>query len=227
MCGNFGRETWRKPWKLRSTGVAVIKTSRRKSTELRLTVIARFAVMFYLRSKPVCLINRRDDRPSNLHRVAWKFDEFQSEFKDVKRTYVEACSHVFDVRFDLSILSSVNLRSGEEQTHVGRVMGDGACLRSNVLHSFRGNLYSNCQIRHTSLSASCGLDVAAKRWTRVEHRSLTQPFMEMFVLWYRRFCWVSRKGNDFLLIYSRLPFSSPYLLGPDYEIGSLASRDNG
>lgn len=153
MCGNFGRETWRKPWKLRSTGVAVIKTSRRKSTELRLTVIARFAVMFYLRSKPVCLINRRDDRPSNLHRVAWKFDEFQSEFKDVKRTYVEACSHVFDVRFDLSILSSVNLRSGEEQTHVGRVMGDGACLRSNVLHSFRGNLYSNCQIRHTSLSA--------------------------------------------------------------------------
>lgn len=112
--------------------------------------------------------------------------------------------------------------------HVGRVMGDGgSCLRSNVLHSFRGNLYSNCQIRHTSLS--CGLDVAAKRWTRVETRTpISHPTLhEMFVLWYRRFCWVSRKGNDFLLIYSRLPLASPYLLGPDYEIGSLASRDNG
>lgn len=188
-------------------------------------MIARFAVMFYLRSKPVCLINRRNDRPSNLHRVAWKFDEFQSEFKDVKRTYVEACSHVFDVRFDLSILSSVNLRSGEEQTHVGRVMGDGACLRSNVLLSWKF-IFELPDKAHFAICL-CGLDVAAKRWTRVEHRSLTQPFMEMFVLWYRKFCWVSRKGNDFLLIYSRLPLASPYLLGPDYEIGSLASRDNG
>lgn len=227
MCGNFSRETWRKPWKLRSTGVAVIKTSRRKSTELRLTVIVRFAVMFYLRSKPVCLINRRVDRPSNLHRVAWKFHEW--ELKD------ETCVRwrVFSIRDSISRFPRA-LIFGQEKSkqtrHVGLVMGDGACPRSNLLHSFRGNLYSNCQIRHTSLSASCrGLDVAAKRWTRVERerRSLTQPFMEMFVLWYRRFCWVSRKGNDFLLIYSRLPLASPYLLGPDYEIGSLASRDNG
>lgn len=157
MCGNFGRETWRKPWKLRSTGVAVIKTSRRKSTELRLTVIVRFAVMFYLRSKPVCLINRRNDRPS-LHRVAWKFDEFQWEFL---QGWNSSCAR-HGIR---SMLPSVNLWSERgANTRHGRVIGDRACLRSNVSHSFRGNLYSNCQIRHTSLSASsCG--VAAKRWT--------------------------------------------------------------
>lgn len=118
MCGNFGRETWRKPWKLRSTGVAVIKTSRRKSTELRLTVIVRFAVMFYLRSKPVCLINRRNDRPS-LHRVAWKFDEFQWEFL---QGWNSSCAR-HGIR---SMLPSVNLWSERgANTRHGRVIGDG------------------------------------------------------------------------------------------------------
>lgn len=191
MRGNFGRETCRKPWKLRSTGVGVIKTSRRKSRELRLTVILRSVAMFYLGSKPVCLINRQNDREQatlTAQRLTINSITFN---KQPGELYKGGCAPVYNSFGDRYTATSVNLRSREEQTHAGDngrwQIAVRACLCSNASRTFRSNLYSLCQIRHTCYLARVA-STSRPNWTRVNRTPIPPPVHEMFALRYRRFC---------------------------------------
>ena len=84
-----------------------------------------------------------------------------------------ACSFTIRLAIDSST-TSVNLRSSDEQTHElanGRwQIGVRACLRSNVLPGFPGNLYSRWQIRHTCYLAHVA-STSRLNWTRVERNA--------------------------------------------------------